>query len=57
MKIEYDKSILEYVLHGTCVLEYNDWSYKHRDEVCDDEYCDNEDCDNEDVRKIMTLPY
>jgi hypothetical protein len=56
MKIEYDKSILEYVLPGTCVLEYNEWSYKHSDEICDDEVCD-EDCDDEDVRKIMKLPY
>jgi hypothetical protein len=49
MKIEYDKSDLECVLPETCcVLEYNDWSYKHRVEVCDDEDCDDEDCDNED---------
>jgi len=47
MKIEYDKSILEYVLPGTCVLEYNDWSYK---------YIDGSDgCDDEDVLKIMKL--
>jgi len=48
MKIEYDKSILKYVLPGASVLEYNDWSYKHRDEVCDDEVCDDEVCDDED---------
>ena len=48
MKIEYDKSILEYVLPGSSVLEYNEWSY---------EYCDDEDCGDEDVQKIMKLPY
>jgi hypothetical protein len=57
MKIEYDKSILEYILPGASVLEYNEWSYKHGYEYCDDEYCDNEECYNEDVQKIMKLPY